>query len=58
MLEQSLETVLDTTSDSEAALTPVRAVPLTPGQLHTEVNIFKHSLETPLNKTLNPEKCV
>nr|XP_019962425.1 PREDICTED: transcription factor E2F8 [Paralichthys olivaceus] len=40
-LEQSLETLLDTedktvNSDSEAGLTPVRAVPLTPGQLHTE----------------------
>ncbi|KAI3377349.1 hypothetical protein L3Q82_008555 [Scortum barcoo] len=40
-LEQSLETFLDredkmANSDSEAGLTPVRAVPLTPGQLHTE----------------------
>ncbi|GAA6218983.1 transcription factor E2F8 [Lates japonicus] len=40
-LEQSLETFLDredktVNSDSEAGLTPVRAVPLTPGQLHTE----------------------
>ncbi|XP_034471358.1 transcription factor E2F8-like [Hippoglossus hippoglossus] len=40
-LEQSLETLLDTedktvNSDSETGLTPVRAVPLTPGQLHTE----------------------
>uniref|UniRef100_UPI0037E7DBF9 transcription factor E2F8 n=1 Tax=Semicossyphus pulcher TaxID=241346 RepID=UPI0037E7DBF9 len=39
--EQSLETFLDredktANSDSEAGLTPVRAVPLTPGQLHTE----------------------
>lgn len=41
-LEQSLETLLEredktANSDSEAGLTPVRAVPLTPGQLHTEV---------------------
>lgn len=40
-LEQSLEVLLDkedkaANSDSEAGLTPVRAVPLTPGQLHTE----------------------
>ncbi|XP_071346059.1 transcription factor E2F8 isoform X1 [Trachinotus anak] len=40
-LEQSLETFLDredkmVNSDSEAGLTPVRAIPLTPGQLHTE----------------------
>ncbi|XP_045887866.1 transcription factor E2F8 [Micropterus dolomieu] len=40
-LGQSLETFLDRedktpNSDSEAGLTPVRAVPLTPGQLHTE----------------------
>ncbi|TKS70443.1 Transcription factor E2F8 [Collichthys lucidus] len=40
-LEQSLETFLDredkmASSDSEAGLTPVRAVPLTPGQLHPE----------------------
>ncbi|XP_041793160.1 transcription factor E2F8 [Chelmon rostratus] len=40
-LEQSLETFLDredkaANSDSEAGLTPVRAIPLTPGQLHTE----------------------
>ncbi|XP_061593829.1 transcription factor E2F8 [Cololabis saira] len=40
-LEQSLENLLDRedktpTSDGEAGLTPVRAVPLTPGQLHTE----------------------
>ncbi|XP_042346765.1 transcription factor E2F8 isoform X2 [Plectropomus leopardus] len=40
-LEQSLETLLDkedktANSDSEAGLTPVRVVPLTPGQLHTE----------------------
>ncbi|KAK2853681.1 hypothetical protein Q5P01_006342 [Channa striata] len=40
-LEQSLETFLDkedkaVNSDSEAGLTPVRAVPLTPGQFHTE----------------------
>ncbi|XP_030269649.1 transcription factor E2F8 [Sparus aurata] len=40
-LEQSLETFLDredktANSDSEAGLTPVRAVPLTPGQLNTE----------------------
>ncbi|XP_067426549.1 transcription factor E2F8 isoform X1 [Thunnus thynnus] len=40
-LEQSLETFLDredktANSDSEAGLTPVRDVPLTPGQLHTE----------------------
>ncbi|XP_070686015.1 transcription factor E2F8 [Pempheris klunzingeri] len=40
-LEQSLETFLDredktVNSDGEAGLTPVRAVPLTPGQLHTE----------------------
>uniref|UniRef100_A0A3Q3FQV0 Transcription factor E2F8 n=1 Tax=Labrus bergylta TaxID=56723 RepID=A0A3Q3FQV0_9LABR len=40
-LEQSLETFLDRedkmlNSDREAALTPVRAVPITPGQLHTE----------------------
>ncbi|XP_034535608.1 transcription factor E2F8 [Notolabrus celidotus] len=39
--EQSLETFLDredrtANSDSEAGLTPVRAVPLTPGHLHTE----------------------
>lgn len=42
-LEQSLETFLDredktVSSDSELGLTPVRAVPLTSGQLHTEVN--------------------
>lgn len=41
ILEQSLETFLDredktANSDSEAGLTPVRAIPLTPGQLHTE----------------------
>ncbi|XP_076002958.1 transcription factor E2F8 [Genypterus blacodes] len=40
-LELSVETYLDkedktASSDSEAGLTPVRAVPLTPGQLHTE----------------------
>ncbi|XP_070821401.1 transcription factor E2F8 [Chaetodon trifascialis] len=40
-LEQSLETFLDredktANSDGEAGLTPVRAVPLTPGQLHAE----------------------
>ncbi|XP_070765741.1 transcription factor E2F8 [Enoplosus armatus] len=40
-LEQSLETFLDredktANSDSEAGLTPVRAVPLTPGQHHAE----------------------
>ncbi|XP_069561529.1 transcription factor E2F8 [Brachyistius frenatus] len=40
-LEQSLEVLLDKEdrtaySDSEAGLTPVRAVPLTPGQLHAE----------------------
>nr|XP_046251140.1 transcription factor E2F8 [Scatophagus argus]XP_046251146.1 transcription factor E2F8 [Scatophagus argus]XP_046251155.1 transcription factor E2F8 [Scatophagus argus] len=40
-LEQSLETFLDredktANSDSEAGLTPVRAIPLTPGHLHTE----------------------
>ncbi|XP_054626979.1 transcription factor E2F8 [Dunckerocampus dactyliophorus] len=40
-LEQSLETFLDkddkaVTSDSEAGLTPVRALPLTSGQLNTE----------------------
>ncbi|KAK5874374.1 hypothetical protein PBY51_019321 [Eleginops maclovinus] len=40
-LEQSLETFLDkedktANSDSEAGLTPVRVVPLTPGHLHTE----------------------
>ncbi|XP_044077786.1 transcription factor E2F8 isoform X2 [Siniperca chuatsi] len=40
-LEQSLENFLDredktANSDSETGLTPVRAVPLTPGQLHTE----------------------
>uniref|UniRef100_A0A3B4UVX3 Transcription factor E2F8 n=2 Tax=Seriola dumerili TaxID=41447 RepID=A0A3B4UVX3_SERDU len=40
-LEQSLETFLDkedkmVNSDSEAGLTPVRAIPITPGQLHTE----------------------
>ncbi|XP_033932224.1 transcription factor E2F8 [Pseudochaenichthys georgianus] len=43
-LEQSLETFLDkedrtSYSDSEAGLTPVRVVPLTPGQLHTETLI-------------------
>uniref|UniRef100_A0A8C9YWL5 Transcription factor E2F8 n=1 Tax=Sander lucioperca TaxID=283035 RepID=A0A8C9YWL5_SANLU len=42
-LEQSLETFLDredktASSDSEAGLTPVRVVPITPGQVHTEVN--------------------
>lgn len=42
-LEHSLESFLDredkmANSDSEAGLTPVRAVPYTPGQLHTEVN--------------------
>uniref|UniRef100_A0A3Q1G8K8 Transcription factor E2F8 n=1 Tax=Acanthochromis polyacanthus TaxID=80966 RepID=A0A3Q1G8K8_9TELE len=41
-LEQSLEVLLDkedktANSDKEGGLTPVRAVPLTPGQLHTEV---------------------
>lgn len=40
-LEQSLEVLLDkedktANSDKEGGLTPVRAVPLTPGQLHTE----------------------
>ncbi|CAJ1049595.1 transcription factor E2F8 [Xyrichtys novacula] len=40
-LGQSVETFLDredktANSDSEAGLTPIRAVPLTPGQLHTE----------------------
>ncbi|AWP01171.1 putative transcription factor E2F8 [Scophthalmus maximus] len=40
-LEQSLENFLDREdktgySDGEAGLTPVRAVPLTPGQLHSE----------------------
>uniref|UniRef100_A0A3B4X4T1 Transcription factor E2F8 n=1 Tax=Seriola lalandi dorsalis TaxID=1841481 RepID=A0A3B4X4T1_SERLL len=40
-LEQSLETFLDkeekmVNSDSEAGLTPVRAIPITPGHLHTE----------------------
>uniref|UniRef100_A0AAQ6ING8 Transcription factor E2F8 n=1 Tax=Anabas testudineus TaxID=64144 RepID=A0AAQ6ING8_ANATE len=40
-LEQSLETLLGreekaVNSDSEAGLTPVRAVPLTPGQFHAE----------------------
>ncbi|XP_029000624.1 transcription factor E2F8 [Betta splendens] len=40
-LEQSLENLLEKeektmSSDSEAGLTPVRAVPLTPGQFHTE----------------------
>ncbi|KAF1393179.1 hypothetical protein PFLUV_G00035780 [Perca fluviatilis] len=40
-LEQSLETFLDredktASSDSEAGLTPVRVVPIAPGQLHTE----------------------
>ncbi|XP_035538071.1 transcription factor E2F8 [Morone saxatilis] len=40
-LEQSLETFLEredktANSDSEAGLTPVRAVPLTPGHIHTE----------------------
>ncbi|XP_040895038.1 transcription factor E2F8 isoform X2 [Toxotes jaculatrix] len=56
-LEQSLETFLDRedktiNSDSEAGLTPVRAVPLTPGHLHTEtlvpagylIPISQHSL--------------
>ncbi|XP_063336909.1 transcription factor E2F8 [Pelmatolapia mariae] len=43
-LEQSLELLLDreekvANSDSEAGLTPVRAVPLTPGQLHAETLI-------------------
>ncbi|XP_071771493.2 transcription factor E2F8 [Centroberyx gerrardi] len=41
MLEQSVETFLEredktVSSDSDAGLTPVRAVPLTPGHLHTE----------------------
>ncbi|XP_049899326.1 transcription factor E2F8 isoform X2 [Epinephelus moara] len=40
-LEQTLENLLDkeektANSDSEAGLTPVRVVPLTPGQLHAE----------------------
>ncbi|XP_078109960.1 transcription factor E2F8 isoform X2 [Sander vitreus] len=40
-LEQSLETFLDredktASSDGEAGLTPVRVVPITPGQVHTE----------------------
>ncbi|CAK6971531.1 transcription factor E2F8 [Scomber scombrus] len=40
-LEQSLETFLDredrmANSDSEAGLTPLREIPLTPGQIHTE----------------------
>ncbi|XP_075933984.1 transcription factor E2F8 [Anarhichas minor] len=43
-LEQALETFLDredraANSDSEAGLTPVRVVPLTPGHLHTETLI-------------------
>ncbi|XP_038825788.1 transcription factor E2F8-like [Salvelinus namaycush] len=43
-LEQNLETFLEkeekvATSDSEAGLTPVRAVPLTPQHLHTETLI-------------------
>ncbi|XP_054470462.1 transcription factor E2F8 isoform X2 [Anoplopoma fimbria] len=43
-LEQTLETFLDredkmAQSDSEAGLTPVRVVPLTPGHLHTETLI-------------------
>uniref|UniRef100_A0A8C7RMP6 Transcription factor E2F8 n=1 Tax=Oncorhynchus mykiss TaxID=8022 RepID=A0A8C7RMP6_ONCMY len=41
-LEQNLETFLEekvATSDSEAGLTPVRAVPLTPHHLHTETLI-------------------
>ncbi|KAM4602365.1 transcription factor E2F8 [Polymixia lowei] len=43
-LEQSVETFLETedkavSSDGEAGLTPVRAVPLTPGHLHTETLI-------------------
>ncbi|KAM7424600.1 hypothetical protein PAMA_000788 [Pampus argenteus] len=43
-LEQSVETFLDredrtANSDSEAGLTPVRAVPLTAGQIHTETLI-------------------
>ncbi|KAM6949779.1 transcription factor E2F8 isoform 1-T2 [Lycodopsis pacificus] len=37
-LEQALETFLDR-EDSEAGLTPVRVVPLTPGHLHTETLI-------------------
>ncbi|PWA29167.1 hypothetical protein CCH79_00006294 [Gambusia affinis] len=42
-LEHSLENLLDrddrpVTSDLEAGFTPVRAVPLTPGQIHSEVN--------------------
>lgn len=42
-LEQSLENLLDredktANSDSEAGSTPVRAVPLTTGQIHAEVN--------------------
>ncbi|XP_029904500.1 transcription factor E2F8 [Myripristis murdjan] len=40
-LEQSVETFLEredktVSSDSEAGLTPIRAVPLTPGHIHTE----------------------
>ncbi|MEQ2183991.1 hypothetical protein GOODEAATRI_003505 [Goodea atripinnis] len=42
-LEHSLENLLDrddksANSDSEADFTPVQAVPLTPGQIHSEVN--------------------
>lgn len=36
-VEQSLETLLDSSGDGEASLTPLRAVPLTPGQLQAEV---------------------
>lgn len=38
-LEQSLETLLDASCDGEASLTPLRAVPLTPGQLQAETLI-------------------
>uniref|UniRef100_A0A3Q4HIN7 Uncharacterized protein n=1 Tax=Neolamprologus brichardi TaxID=32507 RepID=A0A3Q4HIN7_NEOBR len=46
-LEQSLELLLDreekvANSDSEAGLTPVRAIPLTPGQLHAEQSLISY----------------
>ena len=52
-LEQNLETFLEkeekvATSDGEAGLTPVRAVPLNPQHLHTEVNTHTHIAKIPI----------
>lgn len=56
MLEQSLETFLDredkAVNEGELGLTPVRVVPLTPGQIHAEVKALN-----PPRLFHSPEAC-